>query len=147
MLGDVALRALTRDTLREILELDVEDSQKSLVASNAVSIAQAHFESDAWFRGIYAGDTPVGFVMLRDALEQRFCYVWRLMIDHTQQGKGYGSAAMSLIIDRARNLESVESIYLSHADRAGHAGPFYRSLGFVAPGEKDGDEIIMKYDL
>ena len=32
----------------------------------AFSIAEAHFSPLAWFRAVYAGDTPVGFVMLSD---------------------------------------------------------------------------------
>jgi diamine N-acetyltransferase len=55
--GDVTLREITHETLGAILKLKVAPSQESFVASNAVSIAQAHFQPEtAWFRGIYAGD-------------------------------------------------------------------------------------------
>jgi diamine N-acetyltransferase len=67
----ISLREITENTLHSILKLEVHDEQKSFVAPNAVSIAQAHFSKHAWFRGIYAddtsvgaGDTPVGFVMM-----------------------------------------------------------------------------------
>ena len=36
------------------------------MANNAVSLAQAHFTPEAWYRAIYAGETPVGFMMLDD---------------------------------------------------------------------------------
>ncbi len=54
----VSLREVTADTVRAICKLEVAPAQRGLVAPNAVSIAQAHFEPAAWFRGIYAGDEP-----------------------------------------------------------------------------------------
>ncbi|WP_437817618.1 hypothetical protein [Sorangium sp. So ce1078] len=62
----VSLREITRDTLDAILELSVAESQKGFVATNAVSLAQAHFAPEAWYRAIYYGDEPAGFVMLED---------------------------------------------------------------------------------
>jgi diamine N-acetyltransferase len=60
----ITLREITEDTLRPVLDMEVTPSQRKMVASNARSIAQAHFSRHAWFRAIYAGKTPVGFVML-----------------------------------------------------------------------------------
>ena len=57
----VTLREITKSTLRLISLLDVGPGQEGLVAPNAFSIAQAYFHPEAWFRGIYADDTPVGF--------------------------------------------------------------------------------------
>jgi len=64
----VSLRVLTEETLRPILAMSNQmlPGQEQMVAPNSVSIAQAHFSSKAWFRGIYAADTPVGFIMLYD---------------------------------------------------------------------------------
>jgi diamine N-acetyltransferase len=39
----ISLREVTEETLDAILRLDVHDNQRSFVAPNAVSIAQAHF--------------------------------------------------------------------------------------------------------
>jgi diamine N-acetyltransferase len=69
-----------------------------------VSIAQAYFRPKAWFRAIYADETPVGFVMLYDShlgaqLPQRDYYeVWLFMIDARYQSKGFGRRAMELVI-------------------------------------------------
>ena len=62
----ISLREITFETVRQITALDVTDQQRSYVAPNAVSIAEAHFNPGAWFRAVYAGDEPVGFVMLLD---------------------------------------------------------------------------------
>ncbi len=60
----VSLRAITAETVRTICALEVRQEQRSYVADNALSIAQAHFVPGAWFRAVYAGETPVGFGML-----------------------------------------------------------------------------------
>jgi hypothetical protein len=62
----VSLREMDIENLFEILDLKVKPEQESLVAPNAVSIAEAHFWPTGWFRAIYADDTPVGFVMVDD---------------------------------------------------------------------------------
>ena len=59
--GAVTLREVTADTVRAICRLEAAPAQQGLVAPNAVSIAQVYLEPAAWFRGIYAGDEPVGF--------------------------------------------------------------------------------------
>jgi diamine N-acetyltransferase len=62
----VSLHEITANTVREITNLSVSPEQQRFVASNAVSLAQALFSPDAWYRAIYADDTPAGFVMLYD---------------------------------------------------------------------------------
>jgi hypothetical protein len=46
----ITLREITDDTVRPICRLSVHSDQKSFVADNATSIAQAHFAPHAWFR-------------------------------------------------------------------------------------------------
>jgi diamine N-acetyltransferase len=63
----ITLREITQATLHAILNLTVAPQQTHFVASNAVSIAEAHFAPEmAWFRAVYADDIPVGFVMLAE---------------------------------------------------------------------------------
>lgn len=66
MSDEVELREITRDTVRAICALEVDEPQKGLVAPNAISIAQAYFYDEAWFRAICARGEPVGFVMICD---------------------------------------------------------------------------------
>jgi diamine N-acetyltransferase len=44
----------------------VRPEQRGYVAPNAISIARGHFEPRAWFRAVFADETPVGFVMLSE---------------------------------------------------------------------------------
>ena len=87
----VSLREVTKDNLRDVLRLKVAPEQERFVASNAVSIAQAYFDRDAaWFRAVYAGDTPVGFVMLEVNPAKAEYFLWRFMIDQRFQKLGFG---------------------------------------------------------
>ncbi len=72
--SQVSLREITSDNLRAVLGLSVTDQQSEVYPrSNAWSIAEGHYPSDddlVWMRAIYAGDTPVGFIMTSEAPEQ-----------------------------------------------------------------------------
>ncbi len=139
--AQVSLEPLTAETCRAVMKLAVAPSQTGFVASNAVSIAQAHFSEVAWFRGIYAEGVPVGFVML--ALNDE-PYLWRLMIDARHQGRGYGRQAMRQIIAFARQRPGAAGMWLSFVPGEGNPSPFYRSLGFVETGEIDEGERVMR---
>ncbi len=143
----ITLREITQETLRPILKLEVDDDQNQFVAPNAVSIAEAHFSDYAWFRAIYADETPVGFVMVSIDEEKPEYYLWRFMIDKNHQGKGYGHQAMELVIAYIRTLPNATEMFTSYVPGKGNPGPFYRSLGFIETGEIDDDENVMRLDL
>jgi diamine N-acetyltransferase len=119
----------------------------SLVASNAVSIAQAHFSKHAWFRAIYADDTPVGFVMLHLDENKPDYFLWRFMIDKEHQRRGYGSRAMQEVIAYVRSLPNAKELLVSYVPGEGNPSPFYERCGFVETGEWEGDEKVMQLAL
>lgn len=145
----VSLREVTAETVRDVCKLSdtLFENQKRMVAPNAVSIAQAHFEPKAWFRAIYAGDTPIGFVMLYDDPEKPSCYLWRFMIAGPHQKQGFGTQAMQLILDRARARPGVKEITLSYVPIDGNPEPFYRRMGFEPTGAVEEGEIVMRRAL
>lgn len=143
----VTLREITRDNIHPVLKLEVADGQKSFVASNAYSIAEAHFSEQAWYRAIYAGEIPVGFAMLAMDRKDPEYHLWRFMIDKAHQGKGYGSQAMLQIIDFVKAQPGAEELTLSYVPGEGCPAPFYAKLGFEETGEWDDDERIMKLTL
>ena len=151
---DVCLLEITASTVRSILDLRVRPDQESYVASNAVSIAQAHFHPEAWFRAVYAAGVPVGFVMLRDPTlldpvpAPALLSLWRLMIDRSFQGRGFGRKALELAVAHARTRPGVDAFHTSYV--AGEHAPrdFYLSFGFQPTGRpKANDEIDLVFDL
>ena len=147
----VELRIVTRETVRAVCKLDAGDQGRQ-VAPNGVSIAEAHFSPEAWFRAVYASDELVGFVMLYDytlveAPEEREFYLWRLMIDRAHQGKGYGRAAVERLIDHVRSRPGAERLLVSHVKQAEQLARFYGALGFAYTGREDDGELEMALGL
>lgn len=143
----VSLREVTGENLSDILKLKVEPEQEQFVASNAISIAQAHFEEKAWFRAIYANETPVGFVMLYDDPEKTDYFLWRFMIDKRYQGLHFGQRALQLLIDHVRAQPDATELLVSYVPAEGSPETFYRAAGFVDTGEISDGEIVMRLAL
>jgi diamine N-acetyltransferase len=143
----VSLREITKSTVRTICRLRVGTEQEGYVANNAVSIAEAHFEPRAWFRGIYADDTPIGFVMLLDDPYAPLYYLWRFMVDARYQGLGFGHAAMEQVIEYVRTRPGAEEFTLSYVPGEHEPRNFYARLGFVETGREEHGEREMRLVL
>ena len=136
----ITLREVTADSVRAVTSLRVAPEQEAYVASNAVSIAQAYFHKEAWFRSVYAGNDLVGFVMLRDSTlldadtRKPEISLWRFMIDQRFQKLGYGRRALQLVLAHARSRPGIMSIQTSYV--VGPHGPrdFYLCSGFRQTG-------------
>jgi diamine N-acetyltransferase len=134
----VTLREITEETVREICDLSVAEEQKSFVQPNSVSIAEAYFsEGKAWFRAIYADETPVGFAMVIIDPENDWYYLMRFMVDHRYQGMGFGRRA------------STKAKVLKTSYRQGEGGPsgFYSRLGFRETEMTEWGEMGMELEL
>ena len=153
MLAQVSLRPITAETVRAITSLSVSESQKGFVAPNAISLAQALFAPEAWYRAVYLGEEPVGFVMLEDESlrspppDDPKIGVWRFMIDARFQGRGIGKAALLRVIEHARSKGPFKVLRLSYVPGPGCPEPFYLGLGFLHTGEVDGNEVILELPL
>ena len=144
---NVELREITRDTVRSVIAVEVADDQQHLVAPTAVSIAQAYFEPRAWFRAIYAGEEPVGFVMLFDDDETPEYSLWRLLIGGDFQGRGYGRAAVERLCAYVRTRPGATELLTSWVDGPNSPAGFYGALGFVPTGEIHGGEVVARLEL
>ena len=106
----VHFERITARTVNQIcgLSATLTPVQRRMVADNALSIAEAHFSESAWFRAIYADETPVGFIMVHfgsdwaDGIDCPGAFLWRLMIAGPHQRKGYGKAALELLMAELR---------------------------------------------
>lgn len=144
----VAFKEVTKENLSDVLRLKVTPEQERFVASNAISIAQAHFEPDvAWFRAIYDGDQAVGFVMLHDDVPKQTYTLWRFMIDTRFQRNGYGRQALELLLEHVKTRPGATSILTSCVDAPGGPGPFYERMGFAYSGDYDEGERVMRRPL
>ena len=153
--AQVSLREITADTVRTICQLSdtLPPPKKWMVAPNAISIAQAHFEPHAWFRAIYAGETPVGFIMLYDGGPDQdepdrgpVYFLWRFMIAGPHHGKGYGRRAIELLVDYVKTRPEAKELIVSCGEGPGSPEGFYKKLGFARSGRMYDREVglVMK---
>lgn len=145
----VALREINASTVTGICLLSelMSYPQNSFVAPNAYSLAEALFSEAAWFRAIYAGKSPVGFVMLEDDAEKQEYYLWRFMIAPHFQRRGYGAQAIGLVVDYVRTRPGATELLLGYIDHPQGPAGFYRSLGFSETGRIEDGEVEMRLAL
>lgn len=140
----VTLRELTHDTFSAICDLKVRPDQEMYVAPNVYSIAEASFTPKSWMRGIYAGEVPVGFMMLYDDPDTPEYYLWRFMIDARFQGKGYGREALQLLFEYVRGRPQGDAVTLSYAPGPHSPLGFYQVIGFEETGQEHDGEREMR---
>ena len=149
----ISLREITSETVRAVTKLSVAEDQKGFVAPNAVSLAEALFSDEAWYRAVYDGDELVGFVMLSDESLKKSppsepnIGLWRLMIDQRYQRRGIGREVMRLVLEYVRSRPGIRYFYTSYVSEPGGPGPFYLGLGFQPNGEVEDGEVVVLYPL
>jgi diamine N-acetyltransferase len=147
----VSLREITSVNRADVERLAVTPEQDAYVASNAESLLEAAATPDAcpWFRAVYAGDVPIGFVMISDGIPDTSpeyigpYYLWRLMIDTRWQGQGYGRAALDLVVEYVRTRPNAPRLLSSLVPgTTGSPRGFYLNYGFRLTGDwHDGEEV------
>ncbi|KAG0254892.1 hypothetical protein BG011_005453 [Mortierella polycephala] len=153
----ITLREIGKRNWRDIVDLTITESQAPLLSSNARSLCESHYSADAWVRGIYADDTPVGFLMMSIAPEVEWYAVWRFMIDQRYQAMGFGRKAIQLAIAYVKdNYPEADMIRAMSAGPEGKKGVsakdspyrFYTRLGWKEISEDgEGGEVVLGLDL
>ena len=139
----VTLQPLTLENWRECSELRVAGEQEEFVAPNLFSIAQSRFEPTWVPLAIYDDTTMVGFLMYDTADYE----LVRLMIDHRYQGRGYGRAALRLLLDQFEQKLAFPTASTSYVPGNTVAERLYLSLGYVMTGEVNDGEIVVRKEL
>ena len=147
----VRLVEITDENRAAVCALRVRPGQERFVASVAKSLEDAATTPDGepWYRAVYAGDEPVGFVMLswnvppgRPGILGPY-YLWRLLVDGRHQGRGIGRAVLDEVVSPAR-ADGATELLTSHQPGDDGPGAFYRKSGFVPTGEIDDGEIVLR---
>lgn len=137
-------------TLSQIIKLKVRDDQEHLVAPNAITVAQYHYEHAGWVRGLWDGDTPVGLIAMINPLIESpsfeegaprdAAYLWRLMIADEHQSKGYGGEAIAIAYQQTREW-GLPKLQTSVVPGDNCPMPFYEKHGLVQTGKMLDKEI------
>ena len=99
----------------------------------------------------------VGFVMISDGIPQEVLdrdddivgpyYLWRLLIDHPFQGRGYGAATIDAVVRYLRTRPNADVLLTSCKAGEGSPQPFYLRYGFEKTGEVKWGEDLLRLDL
>jgi diamine N-acetyltransferase len=151
----VTLREVTNRNRAAVEALAVTSEQSHYVADVAESLAEAAQHPDAmpWYRAVYAGHEPVGFVMISDGITVENpdylgpFYLWRLIVDQRFQGHGYGAGALDLVVAHVRTRPDARVLLTSHV--VGPASPrgFYLRYGFRATDRIHDGEPVLEYAI
>ena len=127
----VTLREITKDTWRHCIQLDPGPAGKNFIPSNLYALAESKFAPSFIPLGIYAGSVMVGFVMYNTQPEVDGSYsIYTMMVDARYQGKGYGTAALRLVLERLRQLPHCTTVSLQYDRVNERAARLYRRFGF-----------------
>jgi diamine N-acetyltransferase len=158
--GHVVLRDIVTDADRAAaLAVSRGPGQDRFVASVAESFDDAIRDARAAPRywTINDGADVVGFAMISDGVAAEWLakdadligpyFLWRLLIDHSRQRHGYGTAALDAIVAYLRARPNADSLFTSAAQGEGTPQPFYERYGFVPSGQVLDDEVVLRLDL
>lgn len=148
----VELRPVTDANRAELEGLRLSPGQERFVSSVKESLIEAAeypgAHAIAW--GVYESDTPIGFVMVADEVddpEYKPQFLWKLLIDERHQRRGYGTATLDLIADYFRARPGVTVMWTSAGEGERGPIPFYERYGFVRTGEMFESEVLLRLDL
>jgi diamine N-acetyltransferase len=153
--GDVVLRPLTEENRPALEALRVATAQRAFVSSVTDSLAEAERYADAnpLVFGLYDRETPVGFVMIADEVDDPDYiahFLWKILIDERFQRRGFGTAALDLVAAYFRS-KGVPTMWTSAGEGEGSPIPFYERYGFVRDAVHEDDdgsrEIMLRLDL
>ena len=145
----VNFRKITEKNFDAIINMKRPEGE-GFLASNAVSLAQAWLyrdDGDVFPFAIYNDDTPVGFMLLEEDMEERRLDLWRVMLPPEQEGKGYGTAAIELMIHYARESGRYQCIGLLCGQKNAKARHIYDKLGFRPTGAICFGDVEMRLAL
>ncbi len=153
----VHLEEINKYNVWDVIELTVKKEQESFIAGNEWSLVHAYVgnktEGAVYPFGIFYDDKAVGFLMIAydygevcndpDAPEisDTNYFLWRLMIDGEEQGKGYGRKAVELALEFVKTFPNGKADYcwLCYDKNNEVARKLYLSMGFQEIGEQDDD--------
>ena len=147
---NISLHQIDEGNFIDAFRLQLGEGQEAFVSHPIRSLAQAYVYRDQCTPfGIYDGETMVGYVMVLYDHDVPEYDVWHLMIDRTQQGKGYGRAAMEQMLAyiRKKPLGPSGRVTLTCSPENAAALHLYQSLGFAPTGSADEDEIELSLQL
>ena len=136
------LTDITEENWMEAASLHVSDEQKEYLAPSIGILARGYVYRNCRGR-VYAFDADgilVGLALVREFSEEPLGYdLQQFMIDERYQGKGYGSEALSLILERLGEEHRFDHVEVCVKKEDAAAIRLYEKHGFKDSGYIDED--------
>ncbi len=146
----ITLHPITPENWRAVYALTrtLTDEQQGFVMPNGLSMLEAFYEPHVFSaRALYDDETPVGFLMTGYDAENQRHWLVRLMVGGEYQSKGYGRAALRILIDEYNALPNCDAVFVA-VEQRNHVGrAFYASLGFLDTGRIIDADCIYRLPL
>ncbi|MFC3122597.1 GNAT family N-acetyltransferase [Agaribacter flavus] len=144
---DINLREITKDNWLDMIDLEITKEQENYVALPAEAIAASKFYVHYVNRGIYLGNTPVGYIQYYPNLAEgkpKEIFIDQLIIDRKEQGKGYGTKAVELVLKEIKQLKSFNSVSICYVEGHDIMRKFFERFNFKIVEQDEFDETIME---
>lgn len=149
-MNSITLTKIDESNFIECFNLKLGSGQDKFVSHPIRSLAQAYvYYSQCTPFGICDNGRMVGYVMVIYDYDEQTYNIWHMMIDASEQGKGYGRAALAAVLDYIRTCPFGDSDHVLLTCNRSNAAALhlYRSLGFTETGRDDEDEIELELHL
>ena len=138
----IKLTPITEENWFEAASLSVKDSQKGYVAPAVGILARGYVYRDCSARvfAIENDGVIVGLALVREFTDEPLGYdLQQFMIDARYQGRGYGSDALSLVLDELRKEGHFDHVEVCVKKEDAEAIRLYEKHGFTDSGYIDED--------
>ncbi len=142
----IHLEPITEDNFIDAFNLKLAAGQEEYVSHPIRSLAQAYvYREQCQPFGIYDENEMVGYVMVIYDYDVPEYDIWHMMIAADQQGKGFGSAALDLVLDyiQTKPFGPSDQVTLTCNPSNTIAMKLYEKKGFENKGMDD-DEIVFQ---
>ena len=136
----IKLTEITEENWMAVASLTVKEKQKGYLAPAIGIIARGYVyrNCNAKVMVIEQDNTVIGVALVREFTDEPLGYdLQQFMIDGRYQGKGYGSAALALILDALRAEGHYDHVEVCVKKEDAEAIHLYEKHGFVDSGYVD----------
>ncbi len=140
------LQDVTRKNWIACMKLSLHDHQSGYVAENVATIAESKFEPHHRLRAVVSDNTVVGMLAYCHETEpedMELYWIFRLMIDRSHQGQGFGTEAIKMAINEITKLGGTR-IRTMHKPENIVASAVYSKLGFRRIGALDDGDVLLE---
>jgi len=145
----INLRPVDKNNWVACVKLSLLPEQEGNLAPNVYTIAESKFNAHYQLRAIYKDDEVVGFLAYcyeDDPIDTELYWLFRFMLDKNNQGKGFASLALDLVVEEVISLEGKRLRTMCKPTNT-VAEKVYQGFGFEQIGILDDGDILFEIQL